>query len=1055
MQPAPRESIDTPRNEYLRERFRASIAVFFGGLLIYGLTLSRLPVLGDSINNLLRLLRLTPVETFSNPVWIGVGRLVLKAVPFDPLLVLHGLNAVTAAAVIALVFWFMSGVPHDRTNEEKISRFHPLAAQGITGLVSALTLALCGPFWFVAVRSYAQVFHALLLLGLLLLLSLYARRPRFSLLLAFAFLYGVALVDSAALIFFAPLFAVPVLALLFEHDQFTVRRFLALGLAFLAGCSLLLLQAWQFQFTIAYEWREFRGYGHVVAMLLKDHYLHAVRGVPRVGWLTIALFSLLPWIVLVPFARAGAVKRKSFWSSYLLCFLFTVFGVAVLANQPIAPWAQFGLVPVVVLPYLFVASWMGYLAGYWYILLTRRLRAASPGLLRARRGALALYLAALVAGLVWMALAGARQVSDRAAAPAMELARDVIANLQGRRWLVSNGVIDGLIRYAAYEAKVPLNVINLSLSQAPFHRKYVASLLDDPRLKSLALVGMGPLLEEWLEKHADAPDQMAVLTHADLWQTKGYTAVPNGVLFLGAPESAAPDALALREAAGSLYRKLPSLREEARGAVKPLDQVNDWVFSHYSKVANNLGVYLEDQAKPEAALEVYQTALAVDPENISALLNAFNLTQGQETETARDFEARAMEFERTLDSKSRLWGLAYHHGYVRHPLAFVQMGWSWALTGKAGAAIRDFQRAISLGGEQSHLRMALAAMYFREGMDQESEQTYFAMLEEDPDNTTAIMGLARIAMRRGDFDQARSYLARLLELRVPPDVVEFELAAMEILQGNVPQAVSMLEKLAEKYPENLRAPAILAFIEMDRGNEEVLARHVERLEKAKDAPAGIKLILAFVALRDGKQEKARVHLEEILRTQPDHLQALEMLAKLDMAGGRLKDSEGRIGQILAIDPGHAFGNMALGSLQYVRGEYSLAESSFLASIERQPTSDALNSLAWVYMSRGEYPKAQQYAARALKADARNVLAWDTLGESSLQLGDLELAERALVRASELRPDSPRIILHLAQLHEAKGDLAQSRKLVEGVLQYGERLPADLYSDLMKLSDRLK
>ena len=1044
-----------PYAELSRIRKWGAILVGVACFALFLITSARMPLPGDSVNNLLLLLRLSPVESFRNPLWYWMGRLVLSVTSGSPLLWIHGLNGMMGALCAGLLFWITSGIPHNRTSEEKVRSVRPFWPQLVSGLTAAALLALCAPFWFSSVRAFPQTLHVLLILLLVLLLMVYRASGRFRWIVFFSVLYGISLVESALLLLFAPLFFAACLVLLWHHDDFKFRKLVLLLVAFLTGLSAILLHAWSFKGTPTYVWREFQSYGHLLGVMLKDHYLLAMRGVPRVGWLMIGLFSVLPWLLIVPFPRTGEAKKKGFWGSYVLMLILTVFGIVVLSNHAITPWAQFGLMPLVVLPYLFLASWMGYLAGYWYIMAARPRR---PGA-RARPGRRhlirRLYLAVLTVGVGLLAVRNYPDVSDRQAIPAMGLARDVVASLEGQEWLVTNGAIDGLIQYAAFEAGVPLDLLNLGQAQAPLHRKYVASRLTDPRLRSLAMVGMGPLLDEWIGARESVTEDLAVLTHADLWQSKGYIAVPSGTVFMGAPEDQIPAGATLRERSDQLFSRMVGGLDAAKNALHPLPALNEWVFSHYSKVANNLGVLLEDQGDTKGGLDLYRTALNVNPENVSALLNAFSLTEGEKTEEARDIAARVAVLERNLDGRLHVWGLAYHHGYVRNPLAFLQMGWAWAMTGKAGAAIRDFERAAELAGSRSHLQMALAALYFREGRVEESEQAYFAMLVDDPDNTTAILGLARLAMRQGQYDQARGYLARLLELGVPADIIEFELASLEILMGNIPQATAILERLAEKNPEHLRASAMLTLLAVEQGDDDSLARYVARLEQAKETPPGVKLILAIVYLRAGANERARIHLEELVGVQPDHAQALEMLVKLDLGSGRMEDAEVRIRQIFEIDPGNAFANLALGSLQYVRGEYELAETSFQASIQRQPTSDALNSLAWVYMAMGRYTEAQKFSARAVRADARNAFAWDTLGEASLLLGNLELAERALLRASELLPDSPRIIFHLAQLYEAKGDLAQAHRLAENLHRHGRHLPADLYEDLLKFSERIR
>ena len=92
----------------------------------------------------------------------------------------------------------------------------------------------------------------------------------------------------------------------------------------------------------------------------------------------------------------------------------------------------------------------------------------------------------------------------------------------------------------------------------------------------------------------------------------------------------------------------------------------------------------------------------IDPENISTILNLVELLNRKRDE---NFHAdKLSEIEGSIkriieDLKGRrlpIWSLSRVFGYVRSPVLFTQLGWSWAASGQPGIALSGIQRAESI-----------------------------------------------------------------------------------------------------------------------------------------------------------------------------------------------------------------------------------------------------------------------------------------------------------------------------------------------------------------------
>ena len=166
-------------------------------------------------------------------------------------------------------------------------------------------------------------------------------------------------------------------------------------------------------------------------------------------------------------------------------------------------------------------------------------------------------------------------------------------------------------------------------------------------------------------------------------------------------------------------------------------------------------------------------------------------------------------------------------------------------------------------------------------------------------------------------------------------------------------------------------------------------------------------------------------------------------------------AEKHVRSLLSLDPHNAQGNLVLGSIQYSKGELILAEASFRASVTSKPTSEGLNSLAWILCQRDAPEEALDLSEKALELNPQSGVAWDTKGMALLRLGRLDEAEDALLTAMEYSPRDPRLNVHLAELYVEKRRTPQAIKILEALRSRGGELPAELFNKVTRLLNELK
>lgn len=693
-------------------------------------------------------------------------------------------SALCAAGSIWLIFQIVRGIKHTRTIEEGRFVFSPEKVQVISGIAAALYLLGTTPFWFIATRAHTLSFHIFFLLGVIYLLRAAARKKSYRLVCWVAFLCGIGAVEFSTFLLFVPVCAGIILIVMWLNQWLKVRLLLGGGLCFLAGLLVCLVAVWNFYKSPTYTWREFDGFFMVLRIFWRDQYYMAIKGIPKVGWMLILLTSVIPWLFVVPFSKTkGSTQVMSSVSgSYLLYGFLTILTILIWLNFPLAPWALLGFKRVVITPYLFVSTWTGYIVGYWYIILFGRRDgdAGPPVFLRRMTRPVFLLLIGLLA--VGMFL-GYSRIHGGYGRFVNSYVAEVVDALEGRDWFISGGLLNDLIALEAFERKQPLRILNPSWGPSSAYMNYVASLFEDPRLKTLTRIGWMPFMREWFSS-LDVEQKTVLFTLTDMLTVHGYEAVPNAVCFVplrGALSADAIDRLSRENRA--FWREHPAEMMQGLNPKNILTPMIRHISAQLSKVANNTGVLLEDHGRFEEAFAAYTQSRRFNDRNISAFLNLYDLASKQERPELEALEKEFDDFIGNIKGQYDVWGLSFYHGYVRNPQAYTQLGWAWAVSGRPKVAIQQLQRAAATEGDTDRHQWSLAQLYLAAGQIAESEQVYLSLLQKNPGERSALLGLFRIALQQERYDEAAAYLKSLQE-EADAEAYLFEEAVMEWMRGN-------------------------------------------------------------------------------------------------------------------------------------------------------------------------------------------------------------------------------------------------------------------------------
>jgi tetratricopeptide (TPR) repeat protein len=305
------------------------------------------------------------------------------------------------------------------------------------------------------------------------------------------------------------------------------------------------------------------------------------------------------------------------------------------------------------------------------------------------------------------------------------------------------------------------------------------------------------------------------------------------------------------------------------------------------------------------------------------------------------------------------------------------------------AAIQKFQRAVELGGDHPDtLRLRLAETLLGQDRLDEAEQPFQHVVELNPANARAHLGLARVAIRRGELEKSQSHLEHTLGDPHAQKASRQLLAEVQQRLGKEPSAVELHE------PAELPADAPWP----DPYWEEAM-----RLRTGMKA----QLYRAERWLRQGRLLDAVPLLQQTVHDYPDSYYAWLVYGRALIKQRNLKAAEQALSTALKLAPDSAETQFHLGVALYLQGNYRNAEAMFRSATELQPNyAQAHYNLGHCLLKKGDRDGAIEAFRTALRCQADYVDAHTSLSELLAEKGQRDEALTHARLALQYNPADP-------------------------------------------------
>ncbi len=431
---------------------------------------------------------------------------------------------------------------------------------------------------------------------------------------------------------------------------------------------------------------------------------------------------------------------------------------------------------------------------------------------------------------------------------------------------------------------------------------------------------------------------------------------------------------------------------------------------------------------------------------------------------------------------------------------YSALGYTYEQQKQYKQAVEAYRKSMDLDQDNLDAARGLAQNLMNDGQTEAALEQYKAIVDADPSDAQTYMLIAEIDRRNGKFDQAMDALKKANAV-VPDSLeVQYNIAVVDEAQGKYDDAAQILNQLLQKtdrdeaeytaadknnralflerlgtiYREaNKNQLAIDAFRKMlDLGDENAIRGYQEIIgtyrdnkqwqqatnvaeEAAQKFPKDrdLQMVAASQQADMGNPAQAIDRVKSMLKGNPNEDQ--KVYIALAQMYSRIKDwpnAEASINKGIELSSrpeDKDYAEFVAGSVYERQKKYDKAEEAFHRVLADDPKNAmALNYLGYMLADRGtRLDEALGYIRRAVALEPQNGAYLDSLGWAYYKMGNYELAEENLRRASERTTDDPTVHEHLADLYQKTGRLKLAATYWERSLEeWNKTIPAEVDSE---------
>lgn len=359
---------------------------------------------------------------------------------------------------------------------------------------------------------------------------------------------------------------------------------------------------------------------------------------------------------------------------------------------------------------------------------------------------------------------------------------------------------------------------------------------------------------------------------------------------------------------------------------------------------------------------------------------------------------------------------------------------SYRYIGKHEALLDELQVELSDPASLQAETLALRAFSLLQlERREEAEQALEDALVLDENSASARVGLAQLAMVRGDLEEANRLLEEATALAPEHSEAWQESGRLAMLQGDMARAQSAFSRVINLRPGRLAARLGLAEVHLAEGNIEKAAKFIGQLRQLSPNHPGVLFLNARLKLAERKFDEAEDVLNALISNYkhiPSHL----LLGRISFDRGNLAQAREHLELFHQVYPKHLEAGKTLAATYIRQREQALALKTLEAVGFRESEDPSMLALAGsALFANGKVQEGLTFLGRAadLAPDSFEVRAQLALGHLLEGKPDSAVSELDEVReGSDPRRTSFLLIYTHLLMKDLEKALAEARLVAE-------------------------
>jgi putative PEP-CTERM system TPR-repeat lipoprotein len=195
------------------------------------------------------------------------------------------------------------------------------------------------------------------------------------------------------------------------------------------------------------------------------------------------------------------------------------------------------------------------------------------------------------------------------------------------------------------------------------------------------------------------------------------------------------------------------------------------------------------------------------------------------------------------------------------------------------------------GAQQAELHLLRGKAYSMEGEFFEASNEFEAAMTASSDSTAAWEGQALLAMSQQQWDEARTWIVKILEKQPTATLIWQLLGDLERIVGDEAQAEVAYTKAIDLPPAHIETLLKRALVRVALGNYADAEKDAKSAKKAAPKSAETNYVMGVVHFSLQQYAQAQADFEQSLRSKPDHAFAQFYLGASHFAQNQLNQAD--------------------------------------------------------------------------------------------------------------------------------------------------------------------